>query len=226
MLMSDGSIEVDRTGFPMVRVDELGIYVHWLPVTKVQFEYFLCEVGDSYFDTNWYETVLDLNSRVSPAAVERNNYWQALITGLLPSEAQRYARWCGSQYELPTAEQWLAVFRALANQSPLELSTVLSFPGLNERARVLLERLDEAPRTMLDRLGYERTRADQLLLRLGVLEWVKRPHEANQWGLFGELNPSFHSLIFSPDDGAPRIPRAPETQRVGHYGFRLFRRIS
>lgn len=222
--MSDGSVIVDRTGFPMVRVDTLGFYVHWLPVTKVQFEYFLCEVGDSHFDTSWYEAVLALNPRVSPAAVERGNYWQALMTGVLPSEARRYARWCGPQYELPTAEQWLDVFGVLSDLPPLELSAVLSLPGLNQRARTLLERLDEAPRSMLEQLDYKRTRAEQLLLRLGVLEWVRRPGASIPWGLFGELNPAFHSLIFSPDGGEPRIPRAPEAQRVGHYGFRLLRR--
>lgn len=222
--MSEGFIVVDPTGFPMVRVDQLDIYIHWLPVTKVQFEYFLCEVGDNHFDANWYETILNLNSRVSPAAVEHTNYWKALITGVLPSEAQRYARWCGPQYELPTAQRWLDVFRALTNLTPIDLNTVLRLPGLNERAKTLLERLDEAPRVMLDRLGYKRTRAEQLLLRLGTLEWVRMPGEVRPWGLLGELNPAFHSLIFSPDEGEPRVPRGSEAPRVGHYGFRLLRK--
>jgi len=40
--MSPFTFEFDKTGFPMVRVDEVNAYVHWLPVTKIQFETFYC----------------------------------------------------------------------------------------------------------------------------------------------------------------------------------------
>ena len=37
----------DRTGFPLIPMFETGIEVHLLPVTKIQFEYFLKATGRS-----------------------------------------------------------------------------------------------------------------------------------------------------------------------------------
>lgn len=212
---------LDPTGFPMVWVEEIGAYIHWLPVTKVQFEYFLCAAGDGQPDAAWYDEILTLNGRVSPAQVRGHNYWQAFITGVLPGEAKQFARWCGRHYELLSSDEWLAAFRALEKRAPLELDDLLALDGLNERARILVQWLEHAPQAALNRLGYQRTRAEQALLRLGVLEWVNLSGEPGQWGVLGELNPGFRSLLFSPIAGEVRVPKDPEGQRSAYHGFRL-----
>jgi len=210
-----------RTNFPMVWVEELDAYMHWFPVTKVQFEYFLCEVNDSQFDESWYDEILSLNPRVSPTAIRGTNYWRAFITGVLPSEAQRFARWCGQDFSLPTIEEWTIAYRALKQQQPEDVAAILGLAKLNERARTLVQRLDTAPQAALKQLGYPRTRAEQMLLRLGVLEWVECRNQASRWGGIGETYPDFHSALFSPESGQPRLPKDPETDRIPYYGFRL-----
>lgn len=219
------SIEA-KTGFPMLWIEAIGAYVHWLPVTKVQFEYFLCDVNDRQFDEQWYGTLLDLNGRVSPADVRSINYWQAFLTGVRPSEALRYARWSGEGYSLPTLDEWLTMFKSLQAEQPLDPTKILGQLELNERAETLLKQLEIASLEAFTRLGHRLTRAEQMLLRLGVLEWVECPGQAVRWGGMGELNPSFHSLLFSPEAGQPRCPRDPEGERARYYGFRLIRRVS
>lgn len=211
----------ERTHFPMIWVDAIDAYLQWLPVTKVQFEYFLCEVNDSQFDEGWYDEILSLNSRISPGAIRPSNYWRALMTGILPSEAQRFARWCGPDYALPTLEEWMVAYRALQQKPLVDIQAILSLTKLNPRARVLVQRLDSAPQQALTQLRYNRTPAEQMLLRLGVLEWVECRSQAKAWGGIGETNTSFHSALFSPEAGQPRLPRDPESERLYYYGFRL-----
>lgn len=211
----------DRTGFPMHWIDALGAYVHWFPVTKVQFEYFLCEINDPQFDESWYDEILSLNRRVSPAAIRSTNYWQALITGVLPSEAQRYARWCGQGYSLPTLDEWMTAYRELKQQPIQDIDAILGLAKLNDRARTLIQRLDTATQPALKQLGYARMRAEQMLMRLGVLEWVECRTQASRWGGMGETYADFHSALFSPESGQPRLPKDPESDRIHYYGFRL-----
>ena len=210
-----------RTNFPMVWIEELGAYMNWIPVTKVQFEYFLCEVNDSQFDESWYDEILSLNRRVSPTAIRNTNYWQAFITGVLPSESQRYARWCGQGYTLPTIEEWMTAYRALKQKPPEDIAAVLGLSKLNERARAIIQRIDSASQNALKQLGYPRMRAEQMLFRLGVLEWVECRNLTNRWGGIGETYADFHSALFSPEAGQPRLPKDPETDRIPYYGFRL-----
>lgn len=211
----------DRTRFPMYWVDGLNAYIHWLPVTKVQFEYFLCEINDSQFDEAWYDDILSLNQRVAPGSVRPNNYWHAFITGVLPNEAQRYARWCGPNYTLPTLEEWMLAYRTLKQQPTQDINAILGLAKLNERARTLVQQLDHAPQSALKNLGYPRTRSEQMLLRLGVMEWVECRNYSSRWGGMGETYADFHSALFSPESGQPRLPKDPETDRIPYYGFRL-----
>src|SRR5262245_13463491 len=93
----------DRSGAPMIRVASIGAYVHWLPVTKLQFEYFLCDQPGNRFDQKWYDDVLKVHkqnepsgtgpARVSPAMVRRDNYYRALLTGIRPTEIAPFISW-------------------------------------------------------------------------------------------------------------------------------------
>ncbi|HYU35638.1 MAG TPA: hypothetical protein VEW48_26075 [Thermoanaerobaculia bacterium] len=214
-------IVYDRAGFPLVWVEEIRSHIHWLPVTKIQLEHFLCEVGDSAFDAAWYDRILELNPRVSPREINERNYWKAFATGLRPAEAERFARWCGEDYALPTTSEWFAAYRALRDRS---VSPPDWNGALQPRVRTLLARVREA----WSRAGQNRslpdTRAGHMLMRLGVLEWVEDAGNGQRWGGVGLPHPDFHGVLTNPDHGMPMRPLHPETDRLFYYGFRLVRR--
>ena len=222
--MTELKFELDRTGFPMVWVDAINAYVHWIPVTKLQFEYFLCAAPHSHFDASWYDEVLFLNPRVAPNEIRASNYWNAFLTGIMPSEVQRFARWCGDEYAMPTLKDWFTAYKALKALPAEPRSVIDSIGNLRERAQVVLARLDSASTIALKESGYERTLADQMLMRMGVMEWVECPSQHSRWGGMGQTFPSFHGSLFTPDHGRPNIPNNPEEERLNAYGFRLIRR--
>src|SRR5437660_843621 len=99
------TLSLDRTGFPILEMPALPFGVLWLPVTKIQFEHFLVDTGA--FDNAWYQDKLNnWNPRISAGNLGVTNYWQAFMTGILPSEAIRYAEWVGQGADLPTAKEW------------------------------------------------------------------------------------------------------------------------
>ncbi len=217
--MTTLKFRLDNVNFPMVWVEKIKAYIHWIPVTKIQFEYFLCAVTDSHFNSNWYDEVLSLNPRITPSSVRANNYWNALLSGIKPSEVQRYTRWCGPGYTIPTLGDWFAAYTFLKSLPTEPISVIEQLEGMRERTCQLLTHLDAATQTALTEAGYERTLADQMMMRLGLLEWVE--YQRTGWGGMGEVNPRFHGMLFRPDDGKPSTPTNPEADRLKHYGFRL-----
>ncbi|HXM70632.1 MAG TPA: hypothetical protein VN970_05820 [Thermoanaerobaculia bacterium] len=213
--------EYDRAGFPMLWLEELGAFVHWLPVTKIQCEHFLCDVTDSSFDAPWYDQLLALNPRVSPKEIDERNYWRAIVTGVQPTEAERFARWCGEGYSLPTLRQWCDAYAACKEVPAQDIVWPDSLPA---RVRTLLARTDLAWRKAAARMGTPQTRADQMLMRLGAMEWVEDVADGYRWGGMGRLHPDFHGLLFTPDHGRSARPTRPEIDRLSYYGFRLLRR--
>lgn len=220
--MKELKFTLDPSGFPMVWIESIKAYMHWLPVAKIQFEHFLCASPDSYFDANWYEEVLSLNGRISPGEIRSDNYWKAFLSGIKPSEAKRFARWCGKDYSLPTLSEWFDAYKAL-KELPLEPVEIIDRMGeLKDRVRTLMQRLDQA--SGASRRIEHRTLADQMLMRLGVMEWVECTGQRSQWGGMGQTPPAFYGSLFSPDHGQPGIPNNPEDHRLHPYGFRLIRR--
>jgi len=227
--MRDETIHPDPVGFPMIWVQELGLYVHCLPVTKVQFEYFLSDARDGHFDPAWYESIRQLNPRISPRRIWSRNYWNAFLTGILPGEAERYAAWNGDGYHLLDSSEWQSFFRAVRGKSP----SLLDDLGISER-------LGPRPRELFQTIGravddvWEETRevgrdspekiglAERLLLRLGVMEWVSlRNGQGLRWGGLGEPHPNFCGNLFAPECGEVVLPGDPERQRLAPFGFRL-----
>ena len=49
------SILHDRTGFPMVWIEPIEAWMHVLPFTKIQLEYFLVDTNKTHFDHKWYK---------------------------------------------------------------------------------------------------------------------------------------------------------------------------
>lgn len=218
-------LRADRTGFPMVYIDTLKAYIHWLPVTKIQFEQFICSQPSSQFDELWYSQLLELNSRISPGSVRDINYWQAFLTGVVPREAQSFARWCGEGYSVPTLADWFAAYKELKELPPENGSVVEPFvheyKRVSDRTRTLLSRLDNASVRACKEADYKRTLADQMFMRLGVMEWVEVNDQRSYWGGMGETNSKLHGNLFTPDHGQASRPNRPETTRLSYYGFRL-----
>ncbi|MDW8300071.1 MAG: hypothetical protein RML95_12130 [Anaerolineae bacterium] len=219
-------IRLDRAGFPMLWLEPLGFYIHWLPITKIQFEYFLCSAPDARFDEAWYDEILELNPRLSPSQLRRDNYWRAFLTGIKPSEVQHFAQWCGENYEIPTLEDWFEAYKYLKSQAPAsdsEMQQLLS-ELRNERARMILKKLETETQHAFRESQIQRTLADQMLMRLGAMEWVHTPNRRTNWGGMGQPHPLFFSMIFTPDNGNPSLPNNPNEDRLYYYGFRLIKR--
>src|SRR4051812_25305456 len=101
----------DRTGFPVLDLPELGLAVHLVPVSKPQFERFLAEpvAEGGLFGDAWYESVLAVSPRLSIRDAQPANYESLFLGGILPTEAERFARWLGTGYDLPKVESWRRV---------------------------------------------------------------------------------------------------------------------
>lgn len=212
--------KLDRTGFPMLWVDSIQAYMHWMPATKIQFENFLGATSDSRFDATWYDEILAVNERITPDAIRLHNYWKAFLSGVRPSEVENFARWQGEGYAIPTIQDWFTAYKSLKASPPVS-SPLEPIEGLRPRIKTLLSRLDAATNSALKEAGYERTLADQMVMRMGVMEWVAIQNQRSRWGGMGETYPPFHGALFTPDHGQPSVPNNPEGERLRHYGFRL-----
>lgn len=221
----DHKIITDRMGFPMLKVDDINAYIHFYPVTKIQFEYFLTSVLSKDFDETWYDEILQLNPRISPSQVRYDNYWNAFITGVMPKEAIRFAEWCGDNFDVPTLEEWCKAYKSLKEQPTLLIDEIFEAINPKPRVRTLLERLEDAPKRQMQRLGLELTIDYQMFLRRGVIEWVLDPLARSPWGGMGKLNRNFQALATNPDMCEPTQPRDPENSRLFYYGFRLIKRL-
>jgi hypothetical protein len=202
----------------MIRVGETATCLQWLPVTKIQFEHFLSDAHDRHFNAKWYEEVLSLNPRVTPRKITPDNYWNAFLSGVSPAEAQRFAFWCGDGYRLATSEEWSRAYQILSSMPVVDLGQAGILEDLPPRERDLVVHMEAAAEEAAHRSGYERTLADQMLMRLGVLEWVSID---DGWGALGEAFPGFCGNLMSPGTGTPLRPREPEKVRLPCFGFRL-----
>jgi hypothetical protein len=214
--------ETDPAGFPMLWVEAIGAWMHWLPVSKLHFERCLQRAPDRPFDAGWYERLLALNPGVPPARIRPENYRHALLTGILPAEAQRFAAWLGPGFTVPTLEQWLRAWSSLDSQPAERRLPAALLVGLEEPVRTLLTRLESALAAAATRPRRQRTLADQMLLRRGVLEWTEQPGNPSRWVGIGEPPGLARGARVSPDRG-PVVPDRPEAFRSYLFGFRLIR---
>lgn len=214
-------IILDKTGFPMVWVEAIDAYMHWLPVTKIQFERFICDRPSTRFDWSWYEEVTENNPRIPPQKITIDNYWQAFMTALQPSEVRIFSEFCGAEYEIPTIEQWDRAFSEARSTDPMEW---LSFDELDltHRARTVLERMRDLANT--DLKG-EPSQAKQMLMIWGVMEWVSVNKGEVAWAGKGLPNKSFHSRMGTPREPHVKEMLQPDARRMKDFGCRLIRRV-
>ena len=220
--MTTDTVRFDPTGFPMIWVPEIELFVHCLPVTKLQFERFLAAAGDGHFSDRWYQEVLRLNPRVSARRIWRDNYWQALMTGILPGETERFAAWCGDGYRLPREGEWLDLYRAMAARGPRRLTELGILDGAGPQQRELIENVERSVDEVCFACSAGCNLPERLLLRLGAVEWVAVTRRGERsWAGLGEPHPSFCGNLFSPEDGQAVLLADPEGERLASFGFRL-----
>lgn len=197
----------DKTGFPLLAIEDAGVEVHLLPVTKLQFEQFISETN--IVSQTQYQEILALNPITSPQRFAPEERERLFVTGILPDEALAFARWLGDGFDLPTAREWREVYAALRRVPP-------------PRQNPLLEAVDGVVRAMLERLSRQieiRSLRDYALMEGGVVEWVR--HEKRLVGL-GVPRPEFHANLWDPLVNEVKPIRL--DQRIPYFGFRLVRR--
>ena len=195
----------DQTGFPLVVVPEAEVEIQLLPVTKIQFAQFI--QAEPAAKTTGYRQLLSLNPPVrdfSAIAPEK-----IFLTGVLPQEAQAFARWMGEGFDLPTLDEWRAIYMVFARQRFFAGEQLLEWAS--EPARTILARLiqPQPPRSWLD----------LSLMRGGLVEWVRR---GDDWLGLGAPRPEFQPNLWDPlrDPIHPTDPH----ERLAYFGFRLVRR--
>jgi len=199
----------DRTGFPYLVLDEMGLAVGLLPVTKIQFECYLADNHTSLSDF-WYEEILKLNPRISPASSTSATREQLFITGLLPEEAEAFAHWLGNGYRVPTVTEWRRVYQSLQK---IPFNTVYNTDTGEEntpvQVKILLQRL-------LSQHLSPKTTLEFSLMQGGVVEWVQEAEEC--LGL-GAPRAAFHKNLWNPMVETIRPIRL--DKRNFYFGLRL-----
>jgi hypothetical protein len=180
------NITSDRTGMPLIWIPSIQSHVGFFPVSKVSFEYFLCDrTAAQAFDNAWYTKILEANERIPVGEVRSDNFEKALITGVTPDEIGRYSRWLGQNKQnvrLPTNEEWSAIYEYASSRPPLSSQELCSATDHTERVPTLIRNLTEAsdPKTparsmfggQMTTSAVAATLARQMLLSQGIGEWV------------------------------------------------------
>ncbi len=202
-------LSLDKTNFPLLAVEAVGVEINLLPITKVQFAQFVAESGA--VSEKQYRDMAALNPAVSPDQFDVDERERLFATGILPPEALAFARWLGEGFDLPTVKEWRAIYTALRRTStPFhdELTTCLDDDDCP--AKIILEKLDALnPNSMLD----------VSLMQHGLVEWVKKGQSF--LGL-GAPRPEFQGNLWDPL--VNEIKPISLTERVPYFGFRLVRR--
>lgn len=111
------SIELDRTGFPLITRNGWDFAISLFPVSKYQFERFMVmngKKGDFYTD-RWYRELLKISPRRSWRGTEkgtRDRPWELFLTGVSFDELTPFLRYLGRNFRLPEAGEWKALLEA------------------------------------------------------------------------------------------------------------------
>lgn len=179
-----------RTHFPLVEIPGQNFALFWLPMTKVQIEYFLSDTIDSRFHRAWYHERLGSNPRITPEQITAQNLLQAFLTHISFYEASVFSQWYGKDlgFDLPTSEEWHRALRAFdqAAANPAFVEQILALPAIHPRARLLVQACEIAlPAYQGLKDASERRLSHQLMLRSGILEYVYQDTVHNRCGACG-----------------------------------------
>jgi hypothetical protein len=205
--------DVDRCGYPLIRVEPINAFVHLFPITKPQFEQFLAGAPTLNRGDEWYHDFLQTNPRLSPVSAAWMDYEKWFATGLFANEAQEYIHWSGASYRAPTMREWQHAFAWMERQAVPVLPAGLA-ARLAPTAKFIWNKLREHIVTP--------TLADLALMRNGIIEWVIGAN--SQWVGMGNPRPQFYRAIHNPySEFTPIV----STQRssLRHWGLRPVRTI-
>jgi len=228
---------LDHAGFPLIWVEPINAFLGWLPTTKIQFEYFLCDSPKQRYDEKWYQMILelckpvsdshgpeernDIRLRLSPTSVRKDNFYGLFITGIFPQEAIDFAEYCSDtkyQYRLPEADEWKSAYKYLRGFEPIP--DPADFFQLRKRAYTVVNALDKISKALFLKNPNERTLADQMIMENGVMEWASNEVRGEiEWVGFGKA----HGKLKGSLRGATEMekPPKPEKNRIKHYGYRM-----
>lgn len=169
------------------------------------------EFGDA-----WYDEVLRHNPRVAVTNFKPGKRERVFLTALLPQEAEKFAAWLGDGFGLPSVALWREVYQAFGKrpfQTAVRGAIVQRTTEKSPVAGELLAKLWEqvAPRTP----------AEALLLKHGVVEWVR--DNGHHVGL-GVPRREFHANLWDPLEETVK-PLSPD-ERIHFFGFRLWRTLT
>ncbi|HVB24386.1 MAG TPA: hypothetical protein VNG51_20780 [Ktedonobacteraceae bacterium] len=213
-----------KTRFPLVVVPETNYALAWLPVTKIQIEYFLCETMDSQFDRRWYLERLKHSPRVTTEELTIDTIRQTFMTHLLFHEARTLSGWWGRDTDLPTLAEWrkaLDIFDQVAAHDDF-VEEVAAMPGLHPHARFLLRRVEQ----ILSSRSYSHTAqtrlfSHQLLMRSGILEYVYKDEHRDSCVACGSLQRFSERVRPFEESFITQLRSADTGERIQHLGFRL-----
>lgn len=162
---------VDNSGYPLIFVEPLGVYVHLFPVTKPQFEKFITSGSQPGYGDDWYAELLALNPRVSYCSSDLRARDGVFMTAVMPEEASAFGRWLGRGHQLLSAEEWTICYNWFSKQPapspPHDLEKSLSRDALAIWGIVETQWLDHRREANLQQVS---------LMTEGILEWViERP---------------------------------------------------
>lgn len=204
---------LDPTTFPVLAVPAAGLAVGLLPVARAQFDYLL---GHPHaFPADALADIDAVSPRASWRHVPPDRPEGVFLSGVQTDEAERFARWLGDGWRLPTAAEWRAADAAVSRLG----ADVSAF-----REAVDDPRVHPAARSILNwSLGRGSPSAARAgLWADGLLEWVTHPGSGH--GLYGRPRPGLLSLVLNPQLHDPARPTAPG--RHPGFGVRLVRPLS
>jgi hypothetical protein len=205
-------ISDNKTKFPLLSIPNVPFGVMWLPLTRIQLEFFLSDVNDVRYDSNWYQNVISKdNPRTSPNRVNNNNLRGVVTTNILLKEIQRIADWFGHHetqiYDLPTGKQWETIVGMCSELPAISLENIPA--DTDPRARILLQRLQE--------INQPNNLADQMLLGRYISEYVYRDDTRQTCQIVGR------TVGGQIDFTSLRSPHDWEGDRQTRLSFRLIR---
>ena len=198
---------LDPFGFPMVKSEKRKFYIHLLPVTRYQFERFICSSGKTGYGDSWYDIIESLNHRVSPAKIDSTNYEGAFISGITPTEAMDFISLMGENFDLPTVEEWREAYRFLEK----ETGSVKNFSvSLSEGiAAKVMKSITKLPGSFFDKT----------FMNNCLVEWVR---DGKGFAGLGSPRPTFHENAYNPEVDIWRPFNV--NNRMHFFGLRAVRR--
>jgi Sulfatase-modifying factor enzyme 1 len=190
----------DKHGYPMAGIRKVGAFHLW-PITRMQYKQFLLDTGKA--EEDWFKAG---EPKINHENATQDNYESLFVTRILPQEALEYAQWMGEDYDIPSQEEWQALFKAVKRQT---FRFRLSPYGLSPEANALKKSL----------LTFVRAPIKFSFLDDGLVEWVKGE---TQFLGRGAPRDTLFPNVWNPEKDTIRVIDVNE--RISYFGFRLIKR--